>query len=146
VAAVSREAKKIRPGLKISAAVFGSYPACRESVAQDWSKWIRAGYLDFVCPMDYTASDDKFIALVRRQATLIEGRVPLYPGIGATATGISMPADRVLGQIQLVGHLGAAGFAIFNLDARTAASIVPAVGLLKLNKPAGTFHQSKPSP
>ena len=54
VAAVSREAKKIRPGLKISAAVFGSYPGCRESVAQDWPAWIKAGYLDFVCPMDYT--------------------------------------------------------------------------------------------
>ena len=60
MAAVSREAKKIRPGLKISAAVFGSYPGCRESVAQDWPAWVKAGYLDFVCPMDYTTSDEEF--------------------------------------------------------------------------------------
>ena len=63
VAAVSREAKKIRPGLKISAAVFGSYPGCRESVAQDWPQWIKAGYLDFVCPMDYTTSDAEFVCV-----------------------------------------------------------------------------------
>ena len=125
---MSREAKKIRPGLKISAAVFGSYPDCRQSVAQDWPAWVKAGYLDFVCPMDYTTSDKEFAALVRNQVKLIEGRVPLYPGIGATATGISMTADRVVGQIHHARQLGAAGFTIFNFDAGTAASIVPGVG------------------
>ena len=68
--------------------MFGSYPACRESVAQDWPAWVKAGYLDFVCPMDYTASDAEFVSLVRSQMKLIGGRVPLYPGIGATATGM----------------------------------------------------------
>ena len=60
---------------------------------------------------------------------LIEGRVPLYAGIGATATGISMTADHVVGQVHLARQLGAAGFTIFNFDAGTAASIVPGVGL-----------------
>jgi uncharacterized lipoprotein YddW (UPF0748 family) len=129
VAAVSREARTIRPGLKISAAVFGSYPGCRESVAQDWPEWVRASYLDFICPMDYTASDTTFASLVGSQMKLIEGRVPLYPGIGATATDSKLTPDRVVGQILVARSLGAAGFAIFNLDARTAASIVPGVGL-----------------
>ncbi len=128
VAAVSREAKKVRPGLKISAAVFGSYPGCRESVAQDWPSWIKAGYLDFVCPMDYAAGDAEFASLVRNQVKLIEGRVPLYAGIGATATGIQLSADRVVGQILLGRSLGAGGFSIFNFDAKTAESIVPGVG------------------
>ena len=129
VAAVSREAKKIRPGLKISAAVFGSYPACRESVAQDWPTWIKAGYLDFVCPMDYTASDAAFVSLVRSQIKLTAGRVPLYAGIGATATGSTLAPDRVVGQIVLARSLGAAGFTIFNFEPSTAAAVVPAVGL-----------------
>ena len=60
---------------------------------------------------------------------LVGGRVPLYPGIGATATGIALTADRVVGQIRLARSLGAAGFSIFNFEPRTAASIVPAVGL-----------------
>ena len=92
VSAVSREARQLRPGLKISAAVFGAYPSCRESVAQDWPAWIKAGYLDFVCPMDYTARDAEFVSLVTSQMKLIEGRVPLYPGIGATATGMGAGA------------------------------------------------------
>jgi uncharacterized lipoprotein YddW (UPF0748 family) len=129
VATVSREAKKLRPGLKISAAVFGSYPDCRRSVAQDWPAWVKAGYLDFVCPMDYAANDRTFVHLVRSQMKLIAGRVPLYPGIGATATGIAMTPDQVIGQIYQARQLGAAGFTIFNLDANTAASIVPGVGL-----------------
>jgi uncharacterized lipoprotein YddW (UPF0748 family) len=129
VAAVSREARRLRPGLKISAAVFGSYPGCRESVAQDWVAWAKAGYVDFLCPMDYTASDAEFVSLVRSQMKLIEGRVPLYPGIGATATGIALGPDRVVGQIHHAREFGAAGFTIFNFDAGTAASIVPGVGL-----------------
>ena len=128
VEAVSREARKLRPGLKISAAVFGSYPDSRRSVAQDWPAWIKAGYLDFVCPMDYTTNDAEFVSLVRNQLKLIEGRIPLYPGIGATATGIAMAPDRVAGQIHLARTLGAAGYTIFNFDAGTAASIVPGVG------------------
>jgi uncharacterized lipoprotein YddW (UPF0748 family) len=129
VAAVSREARQLRSGLKISAAVFGSYPSCREWVAQDWVAWVKAGYLDFLCPMDYSASDAEFSSLVRNQMKLIDGRVPLYPGIGATATGIALTADRVVGQIQQARSLGAAGFTIFNLEPGTAASIVPGVGL-----------------
>ena len=129
VAAVSREAKKVRPGLKISAAVFGSYPGCCESVAQDWPKWIKAGYLDFVCPMDYTADDAEFVSLVRNQRKLIGGRAPLYVGIGATATGMHLTPDQAVGQILLGRSLGAAGFSIFNFGPQTAASIIPAVGL-----------------
>ncbi len=129
VAAVSHQARKLRPGLKLSAAVFGGYPDCGESVAQDWPKWVKAGYLDFVCPMNYTTDDQEFMSLVRNQMKLVEGRVPLYPGIGATASHSLLAADRVVGQIVQARALGAAGFTIFNFDAETAASMVPAVGL-----------------
>jgi uncharacterized lipoprotein YddW (UPF0748 family) len=125
VARISREAKRLRPGLKISAAVFGSYPACRESVGQDWPEWIRSGYLDFVCPMDYVADDAKFAALVRNQIKLIGGRVPLCVGIGATATRTHLTPDRVTGQINSARSLGAAGFSIFDLSPQSAATIMP---------------------
>jgi uncharacterized lipoprotein YddW (UPF0748 family) len=128
VKTISREAKKVRPGLKISAAVFGSYPGCRESVAQDWPAWVKAGYLDFVCPMDYTADDAEFASLVRSQAKLVGGRVPLYVGIGATATGLHLTPDQVINQIIAARSLGASGFSIFNFSPQTAAVIIPAVG------------------
>ena len=129
VEAVHREAKKIRPGIKISAAVFGAYPDCRQSVGQDWVAWTQAGCVDFVCPMDYTESDGQFASLVVNQAKLIGGRVPFYPGIGATASHSALSPQRVLDQIRLARGLGADGFTIFNLDRATIQSLAPALGL-----------------
>jgi len=129
VEAVHREGKKLRSELKISAAVFGSYPACRDSIAQDWPEWIKAGYLDFVCPMDYTNSDQTFSNLVANQQKLVGRRIPIYPGIGATASRSRLSPDRVVGQIYHARRLGADGFTVFNFSRGTAESIVPGVGL-----------------
>lgn len=127
VETVHREAKKIRPEVKISAAVFGAYPDCRRSVGQDWALWVRRGYLDFVCPMDYTGEDKYFERLVRSQRELVGQRIPLYPGIGATASRVRLTPDRVVGQILLARQLGADGFTIFNLTETTAREILPAL-------------------
>lgn len=129
VEAVHREGKKIRPGLKISAAVFGAYPDCRRSVGQDWVAWIKAGYLDFVCPMDYQESDLAFSSLVENQLRLVEGRIPVYPGIGAAASRSLLTPDRVVGQVFHARRLGAAGFTIFDFQPRTVSTIIPGVGL-----------------
>ena len=123
--AVHDEAKKIRPEIAISAAVFGAYPSCRESVAQDWPEWIKAGYLDFVCPMDYTQSDLSFIGLVTNQLKLVDGRIPVYPGIGQWR----LTDDRTVGQIFHARQLGAAGFTMFDLSRDSITSAVPAIGL-----------------
>jgi uncharacterized lipoprotein YddW (UPF0748 family) len=141
VAAVSREAKQIRPTLKISAAVFGSYPACRAGNGQDWVAWAKAGYVDFLCPMDYSNSDLTFGNLVSHQVELIGGRVPLYPGIGATASSSHLTPDRVVGQIHLARSLGASGFTIFNLSETTAKTILPGVALGATSRKAVPPHE-----
>jgi uncharacterized lipoprotein YddW (UPF0748 family) len=115
--------------LKISAAVFGAYPDCRTYVGQDWPAWVRAGYLDFLCPMNYSSDDRYFAALIRNQKKLVGDRVPVYVGIGATATGMALNPDRVVGQISIARSLGASGFTIFNFDAQTADAIIPGIGL-----------------
>ncbi len=138
VAAVAREAKSLRPELKISAAVFGDYPSCRDSVGQDWVQWIDAGYLDFVCPMDYTNDDARFVSLVRRQRDLPQRRIPLYPGIGAW----QMPGeDQVIGQIVLARELGADGFTIFNLQPDSTVTTLPAVAVGVGRNPAVPPHR-----
>jgi uncharacterized lipoprotein YddW (UPF0748 family) len=129
VESVSRDARRLRPGIKISAAVFGSYPDCRTSVGQDWPAWVRAGYLDFLCPMDYTPRDGEFRQLVSKQMKLVDGRIPLYPGIGATASRMALAPDRVVGQVEWARKLGAAGFTVFDFGPATAESFVPGVGL-----------------
>ncbi|HID56501.1 TPA: hypothetical protein EYP37_08215 [Candidatus Poribacteria bacterium] len=122
---VSRKAREINPKIKISAAVFKDYPRCRDTVGQDWKAWIEAGYLDFVCPMNYTDDDGHFADLVRNQIKIVGGRIPLYPGVGASAPGLE--AEQVARQIHLARKLGADGFTIFNYDLRLAEQILPAL-------------------
>ncbi len=122
---VAREARQLKPNIKISAAVFGGYPECRRSVGQDWVQWVKAGHLDFVCPMNYTQDDTTFERLVSNQLRLVEGKVPVYPGIGAWR----LSPDRVIGQVFLARSLGASGFTVFDLSEEAARSLLPIVRL-----------------
>ena len=70
-----------------------------------------------------------FRGLVENQLGLIDGRIPMYPGIGCTASRSSLSADRVAGQILHARELGAAGFTIFNLSESTARDILPGLKL-----------------
>ncbi|MGQ9523780.1 MAG: family 10 glycosylhydrolase [Armatimonadota bacterium] len=128
VAEVSREAHRIRPGILVSAAVFSDYPACKDYVGQDWLEWVKNGYLDFVCPMDYTPDSARFEAVVRRQMDLVANRIPLYPGIGATSPEV-LPPLTVAEQILVARRCGANGFTIFNYDAGLARDVLPSLSL-----------------
>ena len=116
-----------RPDVALSAAVFSGIDSAKRSVAQDWIGWIDEGLLDFVCPMDYTSDAAGFASTVCGQLEAIGGRTPVYPGIGMTATGISMAAEEVALQVVEARKAGADGFTIFNLDPRTAKVALPAL-------------------
>ncbi|MGI6081458.1 MAG: glycoside hydrolase family 10 protein [Limnochordia bacterium] len=133
---VSEQVRAVRPDCRISAAVFANYPACRVTNGQDWVYWARQGWVDFLCPMNYTESDTAFAARVTEQLHLIEGRVPLYPGIGVVSSASTLSADRVAGQIALTRHLGADGFTIFDYSSRITSDILPPLGEGLLHKPA----------
>lgn len=141
VRAVHEQARKLRKGLKLSAAVFSNYPACREQVGQDWLAWAQAGYVDFLCPMNYTEEAHQFSRLIARQLTLTKKRIPIYPGIGATAFSSSLTPDQVVGQIAIARQAGAHGFTIFDYSSTSAASIISAVGKSAGKTPAILPHQ-----
>ena len=122
---VSEGARKLNPKIKISAAVFNDYPACIRNVGQDWKLWIDSGYLDFVCPMDYTDNNDRFTNMVTNQIKVANNRIPLYPGIGASAPGLS--PDQVAMQAHIARTLGVSGFIIFNYDLTVATNVLPAL-------------------
>lgn len=107
-------AKAIKPEIRISAAVFPDYPDCRESIGQDWLAWIQSGLLDFVMPMDYTSDADSFADTVERQIRQVGGRVPVYPGIGASSEPLAL--DQVIVQILETRRQMTGGFTIFNYD------------------------------
>ena len=126
VKAVSEDAHRIKPWIKVSAAVFSDWPQCREEVGQDWGAWVQQGYLDFVCPMDYSASDAEFRTRVQVQRDAVAARIPLYPGVGASAPGL--PLGQVIDQIQIARAEGADGFIIFEYQGGVAAEYIPDLG------------------
>lgn len=136
----AEQIRAIKPHCKISAAVFSAYPACRESVGQDWVHWCREGWLDFVCPMNYTNSDTSFASTIANQMSYLQGVVPIYSGIGATSSSSTLAVDRVAGQIQIARALGADGFIIFNYGRSVADEIIPGIGLALTRGSTGHPH------
>ena len=121
---VCREAKQIRPDVEISAAVFRDYPQCRRRVGQDWLSWVKAGYLDFLCPMDYYSDNATFERIARQQLEQVAGRIPVYPGLGPSARYGPSPI-RTAQQLMIARELGAPGFMLFNYDRGLADEVLP---------------------
>ncbi len=126
VRTVSQEARALKPKLKVSAAVWGGWANARQSIGQDAQAWIDAGYLDFVCPMNYESKDEDFIGWTRKQVDAINRRTPLYIGIGAYK--LSGP-EQLARQIQLSRELGGDGFVIFQLNEKLATEFLPPLRL-----------------
>ena len=66
--------------------------------------------------------------LVDEQMAYAAGRIPLYPGIGATSSHSSLSPDQVIKQILATREAGTGGFIIFNYSAGLAESCIPALG------------------
>ncbi|KPK62860.1 MAG: hypothetical protein AMK73_05625, partial [Planctomycetes bacterium SM23_32] len=122
---VSRRARAETPDVKVSAAVFSHYEAsARDGVAQDWVKWVREGYLDFVCPMDYTTDADDLAGTVAAQRDLVAGRIPLCVGVGAwRASAAWHTADLV----DTARANGADGLVFFEYRGQVVGDFIPAL-------------------
>ncbi len=118
---ISAHLSDSRPGVKISAAVFPDWPRTRVTLGQDWVQWIEDGYLDFVIPMDYRPDQSAFDSLVQRQVSWMDGRAPLYIGIGAW----QLHPEDLVNQIRSTRRSGADGFALFQLDREIAQRTMP---------------------
>jgi len=127
VAGVVERAKQIRPGIKISAAVFPNWLTDRDSVGQDWELWCRQGYLDFVCPMDYTASGGQFRHMIEQQLAWA-GAVPCYPGIGLSTWNDPADICRLIEHVGIARQLKTGGFTIFNYGSTEATQVLPLLG------------------
>ena len=123
---VHKAVRRAAPGCRISAAVFNNHPLCRDNFGQDWDLWVREGLLDFVCPMNYTASDAQFRNMSAMQMGVVGGRIPCYPGIGLIEGLGPIGAVR---QIQITRALGAGGFVVFAADPEYISSVFPFLGM-----------------
>ena len=135
-----KRAREADPDIKISAAVFGSYPACVTSIGQDWIAWAKAGYIDFVCPMNYTENTDYFTELLINQLDLLPKGFTLYSGIGATASNSLLKPDAVVEQIYLSRYLGGSGWVIFDYSVDISGTVLPALAMGIAKRKAKPAH------
>ena len=104
--------RRARPGCALSAAVFPT-PEAAAKRGQDWPRWVKEGWVDFVSPMIYTESPIAF----KRDLALCKEAAPasaLVPGIAACADEASPDRDSVRAQLEAADALK--GVSFFALD------------------------------
>ncbi|MEZ5319646.1 MAG: family 10 glycosylhydrolase [Vicinamibacterales bacterium] len=109
-------ARRLRPGITMSAAVVPDAAEARERKLQDWPGWAASGLLDVVCPMAYTQDAAVFRAQVRDVASLV-GPVPMWIGIGA----YRLTTAETAANVRVARRAGAAGVLIYSYDSLAEA-------------------------
>lgn len=130
---ISERIHEIRPDGKVSLAARASLSGSFESDAQDWVTWAKEGYLDFLCPMDYTDTVESLRAKLEPQIKAIDGRIPVYAGIGVSPTRSASPVN-LSQQITEARRLGADGFVLFSLTGFTR-DMLPVIALGATSEP-----------
>jgi uncharacterized lipoprotein YddW (UPF0748 family) len=128
VRTTSEEVRKVRPGIKVSAAVFRQWDQDSRTIMQDWKLWCERGWLDFVCPMNYTESETGYDSWIRQQKQWA-GPAGLVPGIGITSSRTTLAPDATVRQIEITRRHETQGFILFNYGEREAKEIIPVLGL-----------------
>ena len=104
-------AKRRRPEVTVSAAVFPDPASSFAQRHQDWGAWIRDGIVDVVAPMAYTADDARYEELIAR-AVEIGGPERVWAGVGTHVTTY----EGVVDQIGIARRLGVRGVMLFSYD------------------------------
>jgi uncharacterized lipoprotein YddW (UPF0748 family) len=135
VRSIADEARKQRPGLIVSAAVFPNYSVASLDKGQAWHTWLQAGILDAACPMTYSTSTKQFSLQVRDAVAHSHGK-PIVPGVGAW----QMPAQSAIAKGKLCRGLGTSGVNFFSYDGMTRFGRTEAY----LAKVAGALFKTAP--
>jgi len=122
---VAEARRHVKRPMWLTAAVLGKYPACVDSVGQDWDSWLNARLVDYVVPMDYSNSTATFESYVKQHAAMRTHAQRTIAGIGVTANESRLDARKVIDQINISRRYGLAGNALFDLDTTLDKDILP---------------------
>ena len=111
VSRVYAATKQRKPRVMVSAAVWRANRKYRAGIKQDWTRWARESWLDFVVPMDYSADAARFGSDLDEQIPNVAGHIPLAAGIG---TYLQKTPEDVVKQIQIARDKGADGYVLFS--------------------------------
>jgi uncharacterized lipoprotein YddW (UPF0748 family) len=136
----SNSIRKIRPGIKISAAVYGTPRRLRcWNLQQEWETWVTKGWIDTVNPMTYvgTAKELQILATGVRESA--EDKAMVFPGLSIRQLDTAGFIEQ-LDTSRAIGTLGTTLFAVAQLDDKklNLLSIGP------YRKPAVMTPQSDP--
>jgi uncharacterized lipoprotein YddW (UPF0748 family) len=107
---LSADLRKIKPNLKISAAVASLPDHARTTYMQDWPHWAENGWVDFVSPMDYTPDGNDFLRRQKASMAAIGSKALIAPGIGLYTMKSTTP---MLDQIGISRNFPMDGVTIF---------------------------------
>ena len=127
VADIRSTLRQANPNIKLSAAVFGGIQPDGGNIAQYWPDWLRAGYVDFIVPMNYTESSTEFATLLRAQTAQPRAAGRIIPGIGVTASESRLDPAQVARQIVLARQANCPGFVLFDLSGTLRDDTLPAL-------------------
>ena len=109
---IYRDAKRLKPGLLVSAAVVRDWGRGHNDYAQDWRTWMSKGILDATFPMLYTFTPENFPFIAQEHLNHAYDRWVL-PGINTKRR----TTVEILELIELARGLGAPGVCIFGYRA-----------------------------
>lgn len=120
VRGIAERVRAKHPGMPISLGARSGVKSAREKDGQDWKLWCREGWIDILCPMDYTTSAARLREMIEAQRTDI-GKAEFVPILGLSSQ--SIPNDgldfwRMARQIETVRDMGVKGFNIFSWGER----------------------------
>ena len=122
---VAEARRRVKRPKWLTAAVYGKHPACIASVGQDWPRWLDYEIVDYVVPMNYTASEAKFRELLAsQQVPRLRARRTII-GIGVTANESRLTPQQVAWQVRFARQCGFAGQSLFDLDETLETAVLP---------------------
>ena len=122
---VAEARRRVKRPKWLTAAVLGKYPTCIASVGQDWDSWLNMNIVDYVVPMDYTESNEKFETFVAQHGQNRQHAHRTIAGIGVTANESRLNARQVMDQIRLARKYELAGVSLFDLDVTLEKLVFP---------------------
>ena len=110
---ISEHIRALAPSMKISCTVVPSIERTYLSTFQDWTGWLRKGYVDYVVAMNYT--DDTALMELNSSSLLLPGLdKKVHIGIGAYL--LKDKPETLKDQLKSLRELSPSGIVIFSYD------------------------------
>ncbi|MFH1664838.1 MAG: family 10 glycosylhydrolase [Candidatus Omnitrophota bacterium] len=110
---VSQTARAVSPAIKISCAIVPSVERTYLTTFQDWTAWLKEGYVNYVVAMNYT--DDTKLMELNTRSLMTEGfKEKIQIGVGAYLLKDS--PKTLEDQISLLRGIPVSGIVIFSYD------------------------------